>query len=76
MVDSSSFVSPTPLAHADTSRDVLARGEEFGTVMKDDYDPNVDSEKELSLEQKLKLAITKKKSNQDTIQESDISKTI
>ncbi|GFX51001.1 retrovirus-related Pol polyprotein from transposon 17.6 [Trichonephila clavipes] len=26
MFDSSSFVNPTPLAHADTSRDVLPRG--------------------------------------------------
>ncbi|GFX95527.1 hypothetical protein TNCV_4825421 [Trichonephila clavipes] len=44
--------------------------------MEDDYDPNVDSKKELSLEQKLKLAMCKKNStNQDTIQKSDISKT-
>ncbi|GFU91559.1 hypothetical protein TNCV_2543251 [Trichonephila clavipes] len=28
MFDSSSYVNPTPLAHADTSRDVLPRGEE------------------------------------------------
>ncbi|GFW84424.1 hypothetical protein TNCV_3089411 [Trichonephila clavipes] len=27
MYDSSSYVNPTPLAHADTSRDVLPRGE-------------------------------------------------
>ncbi|GFS53758.1 hypothetical protein TNCV_731491 [Trichonephila clavipes] len=27
MFDSSSFVDPTPLAHADASRDVLPRGE-------------------------------------------------
>ncbi|GFV34661.1 uncharacterized protein TNCV_1449651 [Trichonephila clavipes] len=26
MFDSSSFVNPTPLAHADTSKDVLPRG--------------------------------------------------
>ncbi|GFV22321.1 hypothetical protein TNCV_3923811 [Trichonephila clavipes] len=75
MFDPSSFVNPTPLAHADASRDVLPRGvnfpkmfysqtyphsEEFGTVIKDDDGTNVDSEKELSLEQKLGLAITKK----------------
>ncbi|GFX61542.1 hypothetical protein TNCV_2745171 [Trichonephila clavipes] len=28
MFDPSSFANPTPLAHADTSRDVLPRGEE------------------------------------------------
>ncbi|GFS94256.1 uncharacterized protein TNCV_2013401 [Trichonephila clavipes] len=27
MFDSSSYVNPTPLAHADTSRDVLPRGD-------------------------------------------------
>ncbi|GFV61722.1 hypothetical protein TNCV_188801 [Trichonephila clavipes] len=30
MFDPSSFVNPTPLAHADTSRDVLPRGEDYG----------------------------------------------
>ncbi|GFW64739.1 uncharacterized protein TNCV_4450411 [Trichonephila clavipes] len=51
--------------------------EEFGTVIEDDDDTNVDSENELSLEQKLELMITKKIStNQNTIQKSAISKTI
>ncbi|PRD36218.1 UNVERIFIED_CONTAM: hypothetical protein NCL1_09285 [Trichonephila clavipes] len=50
---------------------------EFGTVIEDDYDTNVDSEKELSHEQKLDLVITKKISiNQSIIQKSAISKTI
>ncbi|CAK9796334.1 hypothetical protein ANTQUA_LOCUS727 [Anthophora quadrimaculata] len=50
--------------------------EEFGTVIEDD-NTNIDNEKELSLEQKLELAITKKIStNQNTIQKSVISKTI
>ncbi|GFU93654.1 hypothetical protein TNCV_3018421 [Trichonephila clavipes] len=35
-------------------------GEQFGTVIEDADDTNVESEKELSLEQKLELAITKK----------------
>ncbi|GFV18475.1 hypothetical protein TNCV_4469111 [Trichonephila clavipes] len=51
--------------------------QEFGTVIEDIYDLNVDSEKELSLEQKLNLAKTKRSStNQNTIQKSAISKTI
>ncbi|PRD18057.1 UNVERIFIED_CONTAM: hypothetical protein NCL1_62141 [Trichonephila clavipes] len=50
--------------------------EEFGTFIEKDDDYNVDSETELSLEQKLDLVITKKIStNQCTIQKSDISKT-
>ncbi|GFW98944.1 hypothetical protein TNCV_4655711 [Trichonephila clavipes] len=48
---------------------------EFGTVIEDDT--NVDTEKELSLEQKLELSIAKKIStNQNTIPKSAISKTI
>ncbi|GFV41306.1 uncharacterized protein TNCV_3146341 [Trichonephila clavipes] len=51
--------------------------EEFGTVIEDDDDTNVNSEKELSLEQKLQLTVTKKIStNQNTMQKSAISKTI
>ncbi|GFV19605.1 uncharacterized protein TNCV_478311 [Trichonephila clavipes] len=51
--------------------------EEFGTVIEDDDDTNIDSEKELSLEQKLELAIDKRNStNQNTVQKSAISKTI
>ncbi|PRD35135.1 UNVERIFIED_CONTAM: hypothetical protein NCL1_12504 [Trichonephila clavipes] len=50
--------------------------EEFGTVIEDD-DTNADSEKELSLEQKLELAIAKKVSkNQNTIHKSAIFKSI
>ncbi|GFY31464.1 hypothetical protein TNCV_4990231 [Trichonephila clavipes] len=49
--------------------------EEFETVVKDDDATNVDSEKELPLEQKLDLVITKKISlNLSTIQKSDVSK--
>ncbi|GFS77628.1 hypothetical protein TNCV_819441 [Trichonephila clavipes] len=33
---------------------------EFGTVIKDDNDTNIDNEKKLALEQKLELAVTKK----------------
>ncbi|GFT64431.1 hypothetical protein TNCV_4831571 [Trichonephila clavipes] len=32
MFDSSSYDNPTPLAHADTSRDVLPRGVTYGTT--------------------------------------------
>ncbi|GFU63592.1 hypothetical protein TNCV_4256331 [Trichonephila clavipes] len=50
---------------------------ELGTVIEDDDDTNVDSEKEFSLEQKLNLAIAKKiLANQDKIQKQAISKTI
>ncbi|GFY05395.1 death domain-associated protein 6 [Trichonephila clavipes] len=50
--------------------------EEFSTVIQDD-DTNINNEKELSLEQKLELAITKKiSSNQYTVQKAAISKTI
>ncbi|GFW08000.1 hypothetical protein TNCV_2977691 [Trichonephila clavipes] len=50
---------------------------EFGTVIEDDDGINADTEKELSFEQKLELAITKKIStNQNTIQKSAISKTL
>ncbi|GFY23887.1 transposable element Tc1 transposase [Trichonephila clavipes] len=49
----------------------------FGSVIEDDFDTNVGSEKELSLEQKLELAITKKIStHQNTIQISAICKNI
>ncbi|GFW37825.1 hypothetical protein TNCV_4630301 [Trichonephila clavipes] len=34
MFDSSSYVNPTPLAHADTSRDVLPRGGTSQTICK------------------------------------------
>ncbi|GFW71569.1 hypothetical protein TNCV_2310041 [Trichonephila clavipes] len=37
--------------------------EEFATIIEDDDGPNVDSEKELSPEQKLELVITKKSFN-------------
>ncbi|GFX74458.1 hypothetical protein TNCV_3213451 [Trichonephila clavipes] len=50
MFDPSPFVNPTPLAYADTSRDVLPRGgtsqnvfvpmRKQGTYIKFDYDPN------------------------------------
>ncbi|GFT18172.1 hypothetical protein TNCV_183331 [Trichonephila clavipes] len=62
----------------DYSGDVVELKEEYGTVTEDDDDDtNVDTEKELSLEQKLELAITKKIStNQNTIHISAISKTI
>ncbi|GFU26097.1 hypothetical protein TNCV_5105511 [Trichonephila clavipes] len=39
---------------------IYPHSEEFGTVIKDDHDTNVESEKNLSLEQKLELAIAKK----------------
>ncbi|GFU17194.1 hypothetical protein TNCV_1854241 [Trichonephila clavipes] len=43
------------------------------SVIEDDDDTNVDSEKELSVEQKLELVITKKLStNQNTVQKSAI----
>ncbi|GFY16670.1 adhesion G protein-coupled receptor B2 [Trichonephila clavipes] len=52
--------------------------EEFDTVIKDDEETTDESEKELSLEQELELAKTKKKIQQTKIQygESAISKTI
>ncbi|GFU24960.1 uncharacterized protein TNCV_340041 [Trichonephila clavipes] len=51
--------------------------EELGTVIEDDDDTNIDSEKEFSLEQKLELEMTKKIStNQNSIQKPAISKTI
>ncbi|GFV55300.1 uncharacterized protein TNCV_5010471 [Trichonephila clavipes] len=51
--------------------------EEFGTFIEDDDNTNVDTGKELYLEQKLELAIAKNIStNQNTIQKSAISKTI
>ncbi|GFT24367.1 hypothetical protein TNCV_3252201 [Trichonephila clavipes] len=51
--------------------------QEFSTVIEDDDNTNVDTGKELSLEQKLELMITKKIStNQNTIQKSALSKTI
>ncbi|GFX47414.1 hypothetical protein TNCV_1734011 [Trichonephila clavipes] len=51
--------------------------EEFDIVIENDNDSNVDSEKELSLEQNLELVIVKKNStNQNTIQKSSIFKTI
>ncbi|GFX15550.1 uncharacterized protein TNCV_3304791 [Trichonephila clavipes] len=54
-----------------------SHSEEFGTVIEDDDDTNIDCEKELSLEQKLELAIAKKIStNQNTVQKAAISKTI
>ncbi|GFW65368.1 hypothetical protein TNCV_396341 [Trichonephila clavipes] len=37
MFDSSSFVNPTPLAHADISRDVLPRG---GTSQRHEFESN------------------------------------
>ncbi|GFT59066.1 transposable element Tc3 transposase [Trichonephila clavipes] len=50
---------------------------EFGAVIEDDDDTNVDIEKELSLEQKLILAIIKKISaNQNAVQKLAVSKTI
>ncbi|GFY20806.1 hypothetical protein TNCV_1120401 [Trichonephila clavipes] len=49
----------------------------LGTVIQDDYDTNVDSEKELSLPRKLELAIaTKILTKQNIVEKSDISKTI
>ncbi|GFY04753.1 histone-lysine N-methyltransferase SETMAR [Trichonephila clavipes] len=49
------------------------RQKEFGTVIEDDDDINVHSEKELSLEQKLELVITEKMSaDQNTTQKSEI----
>ncbi|GFU85667.1 hypothetical protein TNCV_5126761 [Trichonephila clavipes] len=51
--------------------------EEFGTVIEDDDDTNINSEKELSFGQKLELAITQKIStNQNTGQKAAVSKTI
>ncbi|GFU06586.1 hypothetical protein TNCV_1002261 [Trichonephila clavipes] len=51
--------------------------EQFGTVIEDDYSTNVDSEKELSLEQKLELAISKKfQQTKIQTQKSTMSKTI
>ncbi|GFU25412.1 hypothetical protein TNCV_1488671 [Trichonephila clavipes] len=48
---------------------------ELGTVIEDDDDTNIDSEKDFSLEQKLELAMTKKIStNQNSIQKPAISK--
>ncbi|GFU85698.1 transposable element Tcb2 transposase [Trichonephila clavipes] len=50
---------------------------EFGTVIEDDDDTNINSEKELSFGQKLELAITQKIStNQNTGQKAAVSKTI
>ncbi|GFV18089.1 hypothetical protein TNCV_168931 [Trichonephila clavipes] len=50
--------------------------EELGTVIEDEYDTDVDSEKELSLEQKLELAISKKNStDKNAVQKSVLSKT-
>ncbi|GFS78984.1 hypothetical protein TNCV_4342171 [Trichonephila clavipes] len=40
MFDSSSYVNPTPLAHADTSRDVLSRGE-LGWSNGENFDSSV-----------------------------------
>ncbi|GFV34413.1 hypothetical protein TNCV_1777021 [Trichonephila clavipes] len=50
--------------------------EEFGTVIDDDDDTNVDTEKELSIEQKLDLVIAKIFIKLSTIQKSDVSKNI
>ncbi|GFU78622.1 hypothetical protein TNCV_2302331 [Trichonephila clavipes] len=47
-----------------TTHKPYPHSEEFGTVIEDYNDTNVDSEKNLSLEQKLELAITKKNFNE------------
>ncbi|GFT70246.1 uncharacterized protein TNCV_3456911 [Trichonephila clavipes] len=43
MFDSSSFVNPTPLAHADTSRDVLPKGRasQWHPTLFNLYDPEI-----------------------------------
>ncbi|GFV52941.1 uncharacterized protein TNCV_2876091 [Trichonephila clavipes] len=70
------FISVTHLQRK-WGNTTLEFGKEFNTVIEDDYDTNVDSEKELSLEQTLELAITRKIStNQNTIQKLAISKII